>query len=93
MGAFLHNFCNGTENVLKRSLAHAGVGASDSPSSHRDLLEAAVERAVTSRRTADRLYPFLGFRHFSVQGYNSALDEGKLLALVNQADEVFEQVV
>jgi len=93
MGAFLHNSYNGIENVLKQSLAHRGTKVPDSPSSHRDLLEIAVQRAVMARETADRLYDFLGFRHFFVHGYSFALDEGKLMALVDQVDEVFEQVV
>ena len=48
IATFLHNFYNGVENVLKRVLQYKKVPLLDSPSSHKDLLDLAVNQNIIS---------------------------------------------
>jgi uncharacterized protein YutE (UPF0331/DUF86 family) len=89
IGAFLHNFYNGIENVLKRVVPqklNSGSG-----SWHKKLLQDAYEAGVIGKDTLDSLFDFLGFRHVFSHGYTFFLKEDKLMALVDQIKPTFSR--
>ncbi len=90
IGAFIHNFYNGIENILKRIIPEQNYKYSSS-SWHKDLLHAAVQSGVIKEQTLDSLFSFLGFRHIFIHGYTAFLDAGKLLALTDTIEAVLAQ--
>ena len=68
IGAFLHNFYGGVENISKQVLLDHGKVIPTSGSWHKELLEATVCEGILSRPLADELYDYLAFRHFFAHG-------------------------
>ncbi len=91
MATFLHNSYNGMENLLKRALYHAGLSLPASSSSHKDLLDLAVEHGVISQSLSEELDAYRGFRHFFVHRYGVMLDEAQLMPLVEHLPDVWER--
>lgn len=89
MATFLHNSYNGMENLLKRALRYRGVALPASASSHKDLLDLAVESGIITQSLSEALDPYRGFRHFFVHGYGIMLDEAQLMPLVEQLPDVW----
>lgn len=89
--SFLHNYYNGMENILKQCLKGRGQELPSGATWHRDLLDKAEEQGIVSRSTAERLVPFLGFRHFFAHGYAVEVDPGKVESLVRVAREVLAE--
>jgi uncharacterized protein YutE (UPF0331/DUF86 family) len=75
MATCLHNCYSGMENLLKRVLKHLQVPLTDSATSHKDLLDLAVEQSVISQELSEALDSYRAFRHFFVHGYGIALQE------------------
>jgi uncharacterized protein YutE (UPF0331/DUF86 family) len=61
--------------LLKRVLKHLQVPLTDSATSHKDLLDLAVEQSVISQELSEALDSYRAFRHFFVHGYGIALQE------------------
>lgn len=91
MATFLHNIYNGMENLLKRSLRHIQITLPQTPSSHKDLLDLAVEYKVITQALSEELDTYRGFRHFFVHGYGVMLDEAQLMPLVENVRDVWMQ--
>ena len=68
VSAFLHNFYNGIENILKQGLAAKSVKVPVGPTWHRDLLHAGRSVGLISAETMAGLAPYLAFRHFASHG-------------------------
>jgi len=91
MATFLHNIYSGMENLLKRALHYLAISLPDSASSHKDLLDLAVELGVITQALSEELDAYRGFRHFFVHGYGTMLDKAKLMPLVEQMPEIWAQ--
>lgn len=89
MATFLHNTYNGVENLLKRVLRYISVSPPQSASSHKDLLDLAVEQGIITQALSEDLDAYRGFRHFFVHGYGIRLDEAQLMPLVEQLPAVW----
>lgn len=92
IGACLHHFYNGIENVLKRLCRYKQVSIPDSASSHKELLDIAIRNGFLSETTANHLDAYRGFRHFFVHGYGVLLRVTKLLPLAEALPRVWEVV-
>ncbi|HOU12206.1 MAG TPA: hypothetical protein PKZ84_03755 [Anaerolineae bacterium] len=84
IATFLHNIYNGIENLLKRALLSIGESVPSSASSHKDLLDAAVEHSVITQNLSEELDAYRGFRHFFIHGYSMRLDETQLMPLAEK---------
>lgn len=91
MATFLHNIYSGMENLLKRALRHLGISLPGSASSHKDLLDLAVEHNIITQALSEELDAYRGFRHFFVHGYGIMLDKAQLMPLVEQMPEIWTQ--
>jgi len=87
----LHNCYSGMENLLKRILKHLQVPLSDSSTSHKDLLDLAVEQNIISQELSDALDEYRAFRHFFVHGYGIALQEAPLQPLAQNLPEIWHR--
>ncbi len=91
IATFLHNFYNGTENLLKRVLKFKKVPIPDSASSHKDLLDLAANQNIISLNLSKALDEYRAFRHFFVHGYSVRLNETKLRPLAEHLPNVWKQ--
>ncbi|MCL4492653.1 MAG: hypothetical protein M1510_12290 [Nitrospirae bacterium] len=73
IATFIHNFYNGIENILKRTLAFKQIGVKDSSTWHKDLLKASADMGAISNDLYDTLLIYLSFRHFFVHAYSFTL--------------------
>lgn len=89
MATFLHNIYSGMENLLKRALRHLTISLPDSASSHKDLLDLAVEHGIITQALSEELDAYRGFRHFFVHGYGTMLDKAQLMPLVEQMPAIW----
>jgi hypothetical protein len=92
VASLLHNFYNGVENILKQVLLAKGVSVPEGSAWHRDLLTAVQEQRILSAATAERLKPFMAFRHFFSHAYALDLDPRRMEPLVADATDVFRTV-
>lgn len=91
IGTFLHNTYNGMENLLKRALRYVGTPLPQSASSHKDLLDLAVDQHIITQSLSRDLDAYRGFRHFFVHGYGVLLSEAQLMPLAEQLPRVWER--
>jgi uncharacterized protein YutE (UPF0331/DUF86 family) len=77
------------ENLLKRALQHLSVPLPHSASSHKDLLDLAVEQGVIAQALSEDLNAYRGFRHFFVHGYGVMLDAAQLMPLAEELPDVW----
>ena len=64
IGSFLHHTYTGMENILKRILKNKNVEIPNSASSHKDLLNVAVEAKIITQELSDELDSFEAFDIF-----------------------------
>ncbi|HEX9652572.1 MAG TPA: HepT-like ribonuclease domain-containing protein [bacterium] len=91
IGSFLHHCYNGMENILNRILKFKRIKISDSASSHKDLLNVAVEKKIITQGLSDQLDKYRGFRHFFVHAYGVLLEEEELRPLAVSLPGVWKQ--
>jgi uncharacterized protein YutE (UPF0331/DUF86 family) len=91
MATFLHNIYSGMENLLKRALRHLTISLPGSASSHKDLLDLAVEHGIITQALSEELDAYRGFRHFFVHGYGVMLDKAQLIPLAEQMPAIWMQ--
>jgi uncharacterized protein YutE (UPF0331/DUF86 family) len=89
IGAFLHNFYNGVENILKQILNSQGIQILRTDSWHQDLLIQAKDTGIISESTKKQLAEYLAFRHFFSHAYGFTLDEKELMLLVGKVFRVY----
>jgi uncharacterized protein YutE (UPF0331/DUF86 family) len=87
----LHNCYSGIENLLKRVLQHLQVPLPHSATSHKDLLDLAVEQGIISQELSEALDEYRAFRHFFVHGYGIALQEAPLQPLAQHLPGVWHR--
>ncbi|MCK5241341.1 hypothetical protein KAR34_02705 [bacterium] len=90
IATLIHNFYNGTENIIKQIVRHYGLTLPVGPSWHRDLLQLTVESKIISESTANGLKRYLAFRNFFVYGYAFELEFAKLKPLVEGIEGIFK---
>ena len=97
IGALLHSFCNGIENILKRIAVEIDESVPVGDGWHRALLKrmekdvVGVRPAVLDHETVSALGPYLGFRHFFRHSYTFELDWMKVKPLVEEAESVLQR--
>jgi uncharacterized protein YutE (UPF0331/DUF86 family) len=91
MATCLHNCYSGMENLLKRVFKYFQIPLPDSATSHKDLLDLAVERGIISQELSEALDEYRAFRHFFVHGYGIALQEAPLQPLAQNLPEVWSR--
>lgn len=91
IGSFLHHCYTGMENILKRILKFNKVKIPGSASSHKDLLNAAVDEHIISQDLSEQLDKYRGFRHFFVHAYGFLLEEKELQPLSENLRNVWNQ--
>lgn len=82
IATYIHNFYNGTENILKQILLNKNIKIEDTPSWHRELLIKSLENNIITEILHDNLIKFLSFRHFFIHSYSFILDEKELRSLL-----------
>ena len=92
VATFLQNTYNGMENILKRILKSKRLSVPVSGSSHKDLLQFAVDNRIVSPELAEQLDAYRAFRHFSVHGYGIMLDEERLIPLAETLPDIWGQL-
>ena len=91
VGALLHNFYNGIENILKQVFQSRAFPIPQGESWHRDLLLSAAEKGILSAGLLDDLKRYLAFRHFFGHGYALNLSPEPMEPLVRDAESVFRR--
>ncbi|MDI6784271.1 MAG: DUF86 domain-containing protein [bacterium] len=92
IATFLQNIYNGIENLLKRILKYKGILVPRSESSHKDLLDLAVEHRLISLELSNKLDEYRGFRHFVIHGYGIMLDAEQLIPLAEHIPTVWKEL-
>ncbi|MGQ9631380.1 MAG: ribonuclease toxin HepT-like protein [bacterium] len=98
LGAFLHSFYNGIENIFIRIAKAIDLSVPTGRNWHRELLERMTLRAegirieVISRELYKRLLDYMGFRHIFRHSYSGELDWERMKRLVVDLDRVFERL-
>jgi len=86
----LHHIYTGMENIIKRILKFQKIPLPDSSSSHKDLLDIAVQQSIISSKLSDQLDTYRGFRHFFVHVYGILLREEELQPLAVELPKVWK---
>jgi len=96
VGALLHSFYNGVENLFKRIVIAEEGQLPRGDFWHRDLLESMARPAtgapVISVALCDRLKPYLHFRHVFRSAYVLMLQWDKMAPLVEDLAGAFAQL-
>lgn len=91
MGACLHSFYNGIENILKQILHDQRINFFISSHSwHKDLLDLSKGNTIITKKLQNDLYEYMTFRHFFVHAYGLMLKEEKMSHLVKNIDKVWK---
>lgn len=90
VATLLHNFYNGTENIIKRILIEKGISIPQGSAWHKDLLNLAVKENIISLQVKELLGEFLAFRHFFNHAYALDLYAERMAPLVKSAPELYK---
>lgn len=89
---FIFNVYSGIENILKNACRARNIPLpTDSPSSHRDLIETAFDSGLVGKRLRNDLDEYRGFRHVFAHGYGVMLDPEQLAPLATRLPAVWRQ--
>jgi hypothetical protein len=91
VAAFLHNFYNGIENILKQILISKDVKLPEGESWHKQVLEYSVNHSVISESSKNRLGLYLAFRHYFNHAYALDLYSDKMEPLVKNLEQVYTE--
>jgi hypothetical protein len=94
LGAFLHSFYTGVENLFRRVTLELGDSLPQNEAWHQRLLQrmtapAESRPALISTELGDQLKVYLQFRHVFRQAYSFQLHWAKMAPLVLASEEVF----
>ncbi|MSR81973.1 MAG: hypothetical protein EXS58_03500 [Candidatus Latescibacteria bacterium] len=96
VGAVLQSFYNGVENIFQTVAKRVDQEVPASADWHRKLLTQMAGGTETrlpliSPLTAERLEPYLGFRHLVRHAYSFTLEWSRMSGLVRELSSVWEQ--
>lgn len=63
----------------------------ESSSSHKDLVDIAIQQGILSKELSDKLDQYRGFRHFFVHAYGILLNEEEFRPLTEELPKVWKQ--
>ena len=97
MAAYLMNFYNGIENILKRAAKDYYETVPTGETWHKDLLTLSSigtkdKIPILTKDLVDKLYDYLGFRHFFIHGYSFMLEWGNLKSLIENINSIWEEI-
>ncbi len=97
MGAYLMNFYNGIENILKRICKHYYKTMPTGGSWHKELLVLSFQPPpgkipVLTQRLVEQLHPYRNFRHRFISGYGFQLKGEKMLELVDNTPSLWLEI-
>ena len=92
VAALLHTFYNGIEKILMNILKANNIPLPEGPAWHQNLVTLAVTQNVITLNTAQKLTPYLAFRHFFIHAYVVHIEAERLEPLLMEIDDVFEKV-
>ncbi len=92
IATFLQNIYNGIENLFKRILKYKGILIPISESSHKNLLDLAVDNQIITLELSKKLDEYRAFRHFFVHGYGIMLDKERLAPLGANILDVWKEL-
>lgn len=87
--AFLHNFYNGVENILKRIFKYKRFQLNQSDNWHKDMLNMALEKKVIDKGLYEGLYDYLTFRHMFIHSYSFQIEWEKLKPLAVDLKSIY----
>jgi len=90
--AYVHNFYNGIENLIKRVAAFQKVSIKETPTWHKDLLNSAMEIGLIDPDLHEVLSDYLSFRHYFVHSYCFSIEWEKLKPLVEKLENTCQAV-
>jgi len=88
IAALVHNFYNGTENILKQLIIASGRELPQSSSWHQELVNIAAANDIISKSTAEKLRRYLAFRHFFSHAYSFDIDKERIIPLVRDMRKI-----
>lgn len=97
MAAYLMNFYNGIENIMKRCAKEYYKKFPRGNDWHKQLLKLSSlhnkkKIPLFSKGVADKLYDYLTFRHFFIHGYGFQLNWDKMKFLVEDIDDLWQDI-
>ncbi len=93
VGACLHNFYNGIENILKQITIFEGIEIKQSSTWHSDLINMSSQKKIIQEKTSRELRKYLAFRHFFSHAYSFDLDKERLVPLVDEIQVTFDMFI
>jgi hypothetical protein len=97
MGAYLMNFYNGIENILKRVSKEYYQTMPKGESWHKELLALSANPpqgkvALFSEQVLERLHSYRNFRHRFVSGYGFQLKGEKMFELIDNIQTLWKDI-
>jgi hypothetical protein len=97
MGAYLMNFYNGVENILKRISKEYYEVMPKGESWHKELLFLSYnppegKTSIFNQSIAERLHQYRSFRHRFVSGYGFQLKGEKMLELIDNTGPLWDDI-
>jgi hypothetical protein len=97
IGTFLMNFYVGVENIIKRICKVYYQKIPMGSRWHKELLEISFnpphgKLPIIDKNLAEKLNPYLGFRHVFVSGYGFKLKIELMNSLINNVDSLWEEI-